>query len=231
MKLRILIIEDEILIAEAVRLFLEEQGHEVVGICISYHEAVAAFLDHRPDMAILDIRLYGEKSGIDFAEFLLQQSPTIPFIYLTSQHDRRTFDYALNTVPYGYLSKPIRKESLWVTVETAYQLFLNGASKNRVVSLFDGEKNHRLNEDDILYIKSEHVYVRIYLADNRQVVVRKPLYQVLKELNSKVMFQCHRSYAVNINKISIYNDNQINLSNGENIPLSRSRKESLKAML
>jgi DNA-binding response OmpR family regulator len=98
MSLRIQIIEDEVLIAETIRMHLEDQGHEVCNISISYEEAVEAFANDRPDLAIIDIRLYGEKSGIDYARYLFEQTNRIPFIFLTSQQDRRIFNLAVETL-------------------------------------------------------------------------------------------------------------------------------------
>ena len=75
--LKILIVEDEILIAETIKLYLEEKGHIIQDICISYREATRAIEREQPDLVVLDIRLYGEKSGIDVAKYIKQQSKKI----------------------------------------------------------------------------------------------------------------------------------------------------------
>ena len=108
MTLNILIVEDEVLIAQMLKLHLQEKGYSVQAICISYQEAVENYQQQHPDLVLLDIRLYGQKSGIDFAHFLLEQPKKTPFVYLTSQYDRRIFDLALQTNPYGYITKPIQ---------------------------------------------------------------------------------------------------------------------------
>lgn len=231
MSLRILIVEDEILIAETIKLYLEEQGHQVLDICISYEEAVDSFHQQRPDMVVLDIRLYGPKSGIDFANFLQEQSEKTAFIYLTSQHDRRIFDLALETTPYGYLAKPIQKESLWTTVETAYRLFKDDSPPTITYTLFDGQKKHKVNEREIVCVKSDHIYSNVHLVDGRKIVTRKPLSQFLKHIQSQLLFRCHRSFIINTLHVNDWDNNSVTLVNGEIIPVSRSKRDILGKML
>lgn len=231
MSLNILIIEDEILIAETIKLYLEEQGHHVQEICISYDEAVAAYNKTKPDLAILDIRLYGQKSGIDFAHFLTVQPVKTPFVYLTSQHDRRIFDLALETNPYGYLAKPIQKESLWTTIETAYRLFKKGDPPPLELTLFDGNKNHKVDEREIVCIKSDHVYASVHLTDGRKIITRRPLSQFLEQLHSKLLIQCHRSYIINTLHVSGWDSNSVTMANGVVAPVSRSKRDILKEKL
>lgn len=231
MSLKILIVEDEILIAETVRFFLKEQGHRVQGICISYEEALEAFERQRPDLVILDIRLYGSKSGIDFANFLQAQPEKVPFIYLTSQHDRRIFNLALDTTPYGYLAKPIQKESLWATVETAYRLFESGETPSVELTIFDGQTNYRVKEQEIVCIKSDHIYANVHLTDGRTIITRKPLSQFLEKIKSKRLFQCHRSFIINTGYVESWDRDSVIMTNGEIIPVSRSKKQLLISLL
>ena len=233
MPLQILIVEDEVLIAQMIKLYLEEQGHQVQDICISFEEAKAAFENKQPDFVILDIRLYGKKSGVDFARFLQEQPKKTPFIYLTSQHDRLIFDLALETNPYGYLAKPIHKESLWTTVETAYRLFQKGDSSPLKLTLFDGNKTHKVDEGEIVCIKSDHVYASVHMTDGRKIVTRRPLSHFLEQLHSQLLIQCHRSYIINTQYVSNWdnNNNSITLINGLVAPVSRSKKQLLINLL
>ena len=229
MGLRILIVEDEVLIAETIRLYLRERGHQVTDCCISYQEAVAAYRRRKPDLVIIDIRLYGEKSGIDLARFLRLQKERTPFIFLTSQHDQRIFQLALSTTPHGYLAKPIQKESLWTTVDTAYRLHRqNEAPKSlSVITLFDGTTKHRVREQEIVCVKSEHVYSNVQLTDGRDILMRVPLSQFLKKVQSTLLLQCHRSYIVNTGHIQAWDNDSVTLSNGAVVPVSRSRRSLL----
>lgn len=233
MTLQILIVEDEVLIAQTIKLYLEIQGHHIQDICISYEEAVKAYQHQKPDLIVLDIHLYGEKSGIDFANFLIEQSQSTAFIYLTSQNDRRIFDLALKTNPYGYLPKPIKKEVLWTTVETAYNLYKknNSTRENEKISIFDGQTNHSISLVEIMYLEADHVYTTIHLSDNRKISVRQALYQFLEQMENNLLFQCHRSYAINIKYISSWDNQNVILTNNIKIPISRSKKKMLKELL
>lgn len=226
LKLRILIVEDEVFIAEMIKLYLEEQGHQVVGICISCEEAIAACEREKPQLVLLDIRLYGEKSGIDVAKFLQSQSEKTPFVYLTSQHDRRIFNLALETIPYGYLTKPLQKMSLWTTIESAYRLFLDNKEKI-TLTISDGNKSHRINEEEIICVKSDHVYSNVHLADGRTIMTRKPLNQLLQNIPSQILLQCHRSFIINTQYIKAWNNQTVTMINGAIIPVSRSKKALL----
>lgn len=220
--LSILIVEDEILIAETISMYLEERGHSVQDIAISYAEALTAFHLKRPDLVLLDIRLYGEKSGLDFGNYLLKIDDHPPFIYLTSQYDRRIVDTALVTNPSGYLTKPINKQSLWTTIETAASKI-----KPASMSLYDGKVYHKLSASDILFIQADHVYVRVHTKDGNVIMARKSMKQLLSEINSNDLIHCHRSYVVNHRFVSKWTSDVLELSNGAKVPMSRSRREGL----
>lgn len=231
MKLRILIVEDEVFIAEMIKLYLEERGHQVLDICISYEEAVAAYKREKPQLVLLDIRLYGEKSGIDLAKFLQSQSEKTPYIYLTSQHDKRIFNLALETTPYGYLAKPLQKMTLWTTVESAYQLFLKNDQDDIILTVSDGRKKHRINEGDIVCMKSAHVYSNVYLVDGRTILTRKPLNQLLEGLQSQLLIQCHRSFIINTQYVKNWDNKVVTMVNGDVIPVSRKNRDLLVGCL
>ena len=166
--------EDEIIIAETIKYYLEERGYNVLRIAISYDEAVQAYRLRCPDLVLLDIRLYDQKSGIDFANFLMSQSEAPPYIYLTSQYDQRILDEALKTNPSGYLTKPIQKETLWTTIEAAYQLHTSTNLINGIIQLYDGKKNHQIKLSEILYIQADHVYSKIFTKNGKEIITSPP---------------------------------------------------------
>lgn len=231
MPLKILIVEDEVLIAETLKLHLEALGHEVLDLCISYEEAIDSYQQQIPDIAILDIRLYGEKSGVDFANYLCKQKAQIPFIFLTSQNDRRIFEKALDTSPYGYLSKPVRKETLWTTIEVAYNKYLNDHLLTSELQVYDGQQNHRLKESNILYIKAEHVYSYVYLKYGEKIVTRTPLREIEQEVNAKIFCRCHRSHIINTMHISSWDNENATMSDGHILSISKSKRKVLKGFL
>jgi len=225
--LNILIVEDEILIAETIKIYLEERGHVVLNISISYDEATQAYYLRKPDLILLDIRLYGEKSGIDFANFLTNQKESVPFVYLTSQYDQRILDHALKTNPYGYLTKPVQKQSLWTSIESAYNLFISKNVEDKIVFIQDGRNNYHINVNEILYIRAEHVYSKIITIDTQEITVRKTLQQVFELLEFDFIIYCHRSYIINCKHITSWTNDSIVLQNDILVPISRSRRKEI----
>lgn len=225
--LKILIVEDEIFIAETIKMYLMERDHEILDIAISYDEALQSYNLRKPDLVLLDIRLYGEKSGIDFANFLMTQSEAPPYIYLTSQYDTRVLEMALQTNPYGYLTKPFQKESLWTAVESAYNLFSykNGKEESAIIS--DGKRNHLIRFQDILYIQADHVYSIIFTTKGDKIVVRKSLQQVLDFCICDYLLYCHRSYIINLKHIRTWSHDEIILDNSMVFPISKTRRDEI----
>ena len=222
-ELSILVVEDEILIAETIKSYLQERGHKVVAIAISYEEAVEAYKLNEPDLILLDIRLYGEKSGLDFGIYLNNQSSHPPLIFLTSQYDKRIVNEALKIKPSGYLTKPISKETLWTTVESAALATL----ESETIAIYDGKTNHKLNIEDILYIQADHVYVNIHTTNKGVIVVRNSLQQIKDAINSEHLLSCHRSYLVNLLHLTKWTKDTLTLGNSILIPLSKSKKNDV----
>jgi len=220
-------VEDEIIIAETIKYYLEERDHNVLSIAISYDEAVQAYRLRCPDLVLLDIRLYDQKSGIDFANFLSEQISSPPYVYLTSQYDQRILAEALKTNPSGYLTKPIQKETLWTTVEAAYHLHQSNQVTQPVITIQDGKNNYNIHANEILYIQADHVYSKIITIENQEITVRKTLKQILDLLEFEFMLYCHRSFIVNVTHISEWNNNEIILKNRLTIPISRSRRDEI----
>lgn len=116
---RILIVEDESLIAENIRMILEDYGYTVVKIVSSGEAAILAVKDHRPDMIIMDIMLEGMMTGIEAAQQIFTKFGT-PIIYLTAYSDDSTLEEAKFTQPYGYIVKPFEEGELYATLEMAF---------------------------------------------------------------------------------------------------------------
>jgi PAS domain S-box-containing protein len=115
---RILIAEDEGVLAEELRDHLEALGHEVVDVVDSGPEAVTAAMLKAPDLVLMDIRLRGAVDGIESAAQIRDRCG-IPTIYLTAHSDEATVDRAKQTNPLGYLIKPVGVSELRITVEMA----------------------------------------------------------------------------------------------------------------
>jgi DNA-binding NarL/FixJ family response regulator len=125
--IKVLIIEDEPLIAEDIAACLKRSDYRVSGIVYSAEDALPELARNPPDIAMIDINLNGGQEGIAIASAINERF-YIPFVYLTSYSDRRTLELAKNTEPSGYIVKPFTEAGLCATLEIALH---NYAQKNK----------------------------------------------------------------------------------------------------
>ena len=128
---RVLIVEDEPLIAEDISDFLSEIDYTCAGIAYDSETALDMLVNRHPDIALLDITIEGSMNGIDLAQ-IINQKYDIPFVYLTSHSDKATLDCAKKTLPYGYIVKPFNEKDLLSTLEMA--LFRHATENKGVLS-------------------------------------------------------------------------------------------------
>ena len=116
---RILIVEDELIIAADIERILKKQDWEVIAVSSCAKEALNQIDRLTPDMVLIDINLSGQKEGIDVGRYLLEKD-TIPFVYITSSVDKITLEEAKQTRPMGYIVKPFRPNDIVTTMEIAF---------------------------------------------------------------------------------------------------------------
>jgi PAS domain S-box-containing protein len=118
MKGRILIVEDEPIVALDLQQEIQQMGCEVVGVAESAEEALLAVSNCQTDLALMDIRIVGGMDGIQTARLLRNMYQT-PSIFLTSYSDETTIARAARAMPYGYLTKPFQGGELRATLQVA----------------------------------------------------------------------------------------------------------------
>ncbi len=118
MPMRLLIVEDEMIIALDLRLRLERFGHEVVGIAMNSEEALELCGKKKPDIILMDIHIKGSKDGIETTQ-LIQQQFNVPIVYLTGSAGEDVMQRAFKTEPFGYLIKPFSDSDLKVVIDFA----------------------------------------------------------------------------------------------------------------
>ncbi len=117
-KLKILIVEDEPVIAENISIYLDNNDFEVSGIAYDSDEAFEQLKHNTPDAVILDINLESEKDGIEIADYI-NKNIQVPFLFLTSYSDKNTLDKAKAVQPGGYIVKPFNERTLLASLEIA----------------------------------------------------------------------------------------------------------------
>ncbi|MFC5086209.1 response regulator [Microvirga arabica] len=115
-KLRVLVVEDEALVADYVADVIEEAGHEVAGFAATGEKALEYLLHERVDLAVLDIKLKGSLSGIDVAQAARERA--IPHVFISGSGDPSTRQAAEATGPLAFLQKPFNQAKLVSVLET-----------------------------------------------------------------------------------------------------------------
>jgi CheY-like chemotaxis protein len=117
---KILVVEDEVIVAWDIKETLEKLGHAVVNLVVSGAEALGSAFTDRPDLVLMDIRLEGEMDGITAGNEIYDRL-NIPVVYLTAHADELTLARATKTNPFGYIIKPFQSQSLQSTIKVALQ--------------------------------------------------------------------------------------------------------------
>jgi PAS domain S-box-containing protein len=117
---KILVVEDENIVAWDIKETLEKLGHTVVDLVDSGAEAIGAAVTASPDLVLMDIRLAGAMDGITAGDEIYHQFK-IPVVYLTAHADEFTLERAIKTNPFGYIIKPFQAQSLQSTIRIALQ--------------------------------------------------------------------------------------------------------------
>ncbi|MBT9439463.1 MAG: response regulator, partial [Desulfobacterales bacterium] len=115
---RILIVEDEGIIAKDIQSTLNRLGYSVIGIASSGEEAIKKAMEIHPDIVLMDIVLEGAMDGVEAAEYIHDHFD-IPVVYLTAYSDDTTLQRAKITEPFGYILKPFHEKELYTTIEMA----------------------------------------------------------------------------------------------------------------
>jgi len=222
MKHKIIIIEDEVIIAENLRRIVTKLGYDVVAIANSYSEGIEVVNTYQPDLYLIDINLNeGKDNGIKLAEIINKVSNK-PIIYITSNADAKTVNDAKLTKPVGYIVKPFNKQTIYSTLEIVFfnrSNFIDGINVRRKGDLV------KVPFKDISHINANSVYVDIYTT--KEILIHRiTLIELLKTLPPNFI-QVHRSYIVNIDYIKSYNSSFLSLEIGK-IPIGRAFKNQFQ---
>lgn len=238
--IKILIVEDNVIIADDMQSMLEEIGYEIVDNVIVYEQAVEVLKSKEVDLVLIDIILASDKTGIDLGKHI-RDNYKIPFIFVTSNSDRATVENAKTVKPNGYLVKPFEQQDLYTSIEIALSNFdyenkaapaeaagtPDKMSPNSVLkdSIFVKKQHlyYRIPFGDIQFIKADNVYLEVNTVD-KKFLVRSPLKDYLEKLPRNKFYRAHKSYIVNVDHIDAVNSKDIMINNTL-IPISKDFKE------
>ncbi len=226
---KILIVEDELLIAEMLREMLQDLGYTVLGVAKDYPAAMLLLerFHAELDLCFVDINLESAKNGFDVAE-QLNSTFKVPFVFLTSYSGRETIQKAALLNPEAYLIKPFSESDLYTTVEIVQARLRKSQVQDKQVIIKDGTVSVKLAASDILWMKSDNVYVELY-TKQKKYLLRISLQRLLEDIAVPEIQRTHRTYAVNLNHVHAING-QYTLVGEERIPLSRKFRDDILAI-
>ena len=131
-EIKVLIVEDEPIIAENIAMYLNNHDFVVSGIAYDDEEARNQLQRNLPDAVILDINLDSETDGIQIADYINKHF-SIPFLFLTSYADKETIERAKAVEPWGYIVKPFNEKTLLATLEIAISNFAQRSNQQMPV--------------------------------------------------------------------------------------------------
>jgi len=233
--IKILVVEDELITAMQIKNSLHYFGYEVVNAVTNYQDAIMVLENDNIDIAILDINLVGEKTGIDVAQYI-NKNIKIPFIFLTINSSKETIDLVKRLHPPAFLVKPFKREDLYTSIELA--LFNYHSSKPDLKSenfdslntedaffIKDNYRFKKINFHEIVYAQSDHVYMKLIKTNEKNFLYRSTMHDLLETLPNNFM-QVHRSFLINLNYLESFDSDSV-VVNGNKIPVSKQYKSKL----
>lgn len=227
MSKRILIVEDEPLISDDLEIIISNLGYEVADKVDSLDSAIAALRKLKIDLALLDVQLKGEKNGIDIAKHI-NQHYHIPFVFITSFYDDDTLFHIRATDPSGYIVKPFKDADLKANLSLAFGKMQERAAPPLItdLSLFVRHHNEmvKIEYQNIDWIKGEDNYSDIYFNNGDKSTVSQTLKSIGEKFIPHGFIRIHKSYVINISKISSITGNNIFIGDTM-LPIGKSYKK------
>jgi len=158
---KILIVEDETIVALDTKSTLIKLGYEVTDIVTNYDEAISSFLDKKPDIILMDIFLHNSLSGIEVSKKINEISNT-PIIYMSAYCDDEILSQAAKTEPFGYLVKPFNRNDLKSILNmVSYKLQKKSADNYLANGKFRISNDYYYSLDDYLKIYYENQEIQL----------------------------------------------------------------------
>ncbi|MEP7144980.1 MAG: response regulator transcription factor [Ferruginibacter sp.] len=142
---RILIVEDEPIIAENIAMYLDNADFIVSGIAYDDEEAKKQLKQNTPDAVLLDINLDSDTDGIEIADYI-NKNFQLPFLFLTSYADKETLERAKKVAPAGYIVKPFNEKTLLASIEIAISNFAQRSNRSVPHLAFEKINRHLINQ-------------------------------------------------------------------------------------
>lgn len=237
--IKILVVEDEMIIGAKIAMQLTRMGYEVTGILPRGEDVPQHVKDYQADIILLDINLKGEIDGIETAR-QIQKISGAPIIYLTANSDDETFNRAKVTKPAAFISKPFKQLDLQRAIELTICRMAEDETgpidtaensdtqhfilKDRIF-IRNRDKMIKIMVTDILYIEADRNYSRIFTG-NKEYLLSVTLKTIEEKLSMDFFVRIHRSYIINIAQVEEVAESHVVIAH-KAIPMSGGLKENL----
>lgn len=246
-QIHVMIVEDESIVAMDLAAGLELDGYVVVGIADNFTEAVQLFTSSQVDILLMDINIHGDRDGVETATALMKLKP-VPLIYLTAYTDAKTVERVKHTNPSAFLTKPYNIDNVRIAIDLALHNFADAKpaeETGKVLTLPHNaekrtERDQLLQFKEYIFVKQNYRFVKFRLseilfaeADNNYVnihtpqqkfVLRLSLSDLIDRLQFPRLMRVHRSFAINLDEISSFDD-QLIMVGAHEIPLGRNYRQ------
>lgn len=242
--MKILIAEDDRMIAQNLSNALKYYGYEILGPFTKGEEALEAYHKDNPDLALLDIELQDELDGMEVAKQIKQHEP-IPIIFITAMLDDATRAKAKSLNAHAFINKPFHERNLFNAIDLALSTFSKetrlqeeaktpdkAIEETKAIKIKDrfylkkNEKYVRVNIEDVLFIEASGHYIVVQLK-KEQILASSNLSAFLSQLQHPDLIRVHRSFAVNLQNIPDFDETFFYFPQ-KSIPISRGFKDDLK---
>ena len=232
-QVKILIVEDELIIAHGIKKALVANGYQVEGMMETSDETINFLEQSSVDLVLMDIHIKGNHDGINTA-IIVQEKFFTPVIFLTALSDSQTLNRAKKAAPYGYIVKPFKEADLKSNIEIALYKFQseiehrNEPEKEIHTSFFakKGKGYVKVNFTDVLWIEAMENYVMINTSSEK-LIIYSTFKNVEQKLPANDFVRVHRSYIVRMDKIEAIEEGTVLLS-GKSIPVGKSYRENFE---
>jgi two-component system response regulator LytT len=241
---RILIVEDDVNIAENIEEILELLGYVNIDIANSANQAIKVVKKYRPDLVFMDIKLKGDKDGIELGE-IIKQMVDAPLVYVTSYSDPTIIERAKRINPAGFIVKPFNTNDIHAIVEIVLYNKRTKPSQETVTVRSKDESPYLVT--DAVFIKADNAYERVPYEDiyyveangnmvtiftkNRNFTIRKSMKDMEEKLPSHLFLRVQKSFIVQLGQIESFNTKDITLHMGSVVQVGRQYYNSFLAKL
>ncbi len=247
MKSKVLIVEDESIVAKDLEMIIKNAGYKVCGTASTGKNAVELAKKKEPNVVLMDIMLKGEMSGIEAAE-IIKKDQDVPVIYITANTDASTLEKAKITQPHGFVTKPFQDIQVKTAIEMSlykfdkeidllkerdmlYTIVDNNNENSDSFYVKSKSKYIKVKGDDIIMVEALKDYVVIHTKDGKYTI-----HSTMKNMEDKLprdrFARAHRSYIVRLSNIKYMEYSNLCMEGVDKlIPVGGNYKEMIQEKL